>query len=128
LHLPEDMGRWVAELMAQGYDLPGGRDDVYRPREDFAKPADRGCRCIPTRHKKEHSETAFLTDEFLKWLRLKRDRSWFAHFVFLRPHPPIIAPEPYNGMVQPAPVDFPKRQASPEAEGRQHPLLAHEIS
>ncbi|MGE0237744.1 MAG: alkaline phosphatase family protein [Parvibaculaceae bacterium] len=128
LHLPEDMGRWVAELIARGYDLPKGRDDVFRPRQDFVKPPDRGFRFIPPHYKAEHSETAFLTDEFVKWLTLKREAAWFAHFVFLRPHPPIIAPEPYNAAVHPAAVDFPRRQASPEAEGRQHPLLAHEIT
>jgi arylsulfatase A-like enzyme len=92
------------------------------------KPPDRGFRFIPTQHKAEHSETAFLTDEFIKWLSIRRTRPWFAHLVFFRPHPPIIAPEPYNGNVHPRDVDFPHRAASPEAEGRQHPLLAHEIS
>lgn len=128
LHLPEDMGRWVAELISLAYDLPKGREDVFRPRKNFVQPNDRGFRFIPTEYRPEHSETAFLTDEFLKWLRLKRDRSWFAHFVFFRPHPPIIAPEPYNAAVHPAEVDFPKRRASPDEEGAQHPLLAHEIS
>lgn len=128
LHLPEDMGKWIAELLALGYYLPKGREDVYRPRKGFVKPEDRGFRFIPTQHEARHSETAFLTDEFLKWLTLKRDRAWFAHFVFLRPHPPIIAPEPYNAAVHPAAVDFPNRAATPEAEGAQHPLLAYEIT
>ena len=128
LHLPEDMGAWVADLISRGYDLPKGRDDVFRPRKGFTKPEDRGFRFIPAQYEAEHSETAFLTDEFLKWITLKRDRSWFAHFVFLRPHPPIIAPEPYNAAVHPADVDFPKRRDTPEAEAGQHPLLAHEIT
>ena len=122
------MGRWVSELIALGYDLPNGRDDAFRPRADFKKPDDRGFRFIPTQHTASHSETAFLTDEFLKWLLVRREKPWFAHFVFFRPHPPIIAPEPYNGNVHPADVDFPQRQKSPEAEGGQHPLLEHEIA
>jgi arylsulfatase A-like enzyme len=128
LHLPEDMGAWVAELMALGYDLPNGRGDVFRPRQAFVKPETRGFRFIPTQYKAEHSETAFLTDQFLKWLTLKRQKSWFAHFVFLRPHPPLIAPEPYNAMVAPADVDFPKRRDTWEAESEQHPLLAYELA
>lgn len=123
LHLPEDMDQWVSDLIAKGYDLPGGRADVFRPRKGFDKPADRGFRFIPTVFKAEESETAFLTDEFLKWLLVRRDKPWFAHFVFYRPHPPLIAPEPYNGMVHPADVEFPVRAASPAEEGRQHPLL-----
>ena len=128
LHLPEDMGKWVSHLIALGYDLPEGRGDVFRPRANFTKPADRGFRFIPTQYKAEHSETAFLTDEFLKWLLVRRERPWFSHFVFFRPHPPIIAPEPYNDNVHPGDVPSPTRRQTPEEEGTQHPLLAHEIT
>jgi arylsulfatase A-like enzyme len=58
---------------------------------------------------------------------VRRDKPWFAHFVFYRPHPPLIAPEPYNGMVHPADVEFPIRAASPSEEGKQHPLLDYAI-
>lgn len=128
LHLPEDMGHWVSDLLAKGYDFPTGRDEVFRPKKGFEKPADRGFRYIPTEFPAEHSETAFLTDEFLKWLLVRENKPWFAHFVFFRPHPPFIAPEPYNAMVHPADVPFPPRAATPELEGQQHPLLKHEIS
>jgi arylsulfatase A-like enzyme len=43
--------------------------------------------------------------------------------VFLRPHPPIIAPEPYNAMYDPARVPMVNRKATPEEEAKQHPLL-----
>lgn len=86
LHLPEDMGKRVSHLKALGYDIPHGRDDVFRPRPGFDKPADRGFRFIPPVFKAEHSETAFLTDEFLKWLLVRETKPWFAHFVFFRPH------------------------------------------
>jgi arylsulfatase A-like enzyme len=127
LHLPDEMEEWIADLLAKGYDLPGGRADVFRPRPGFEKPADRGFRYIPTIYPAEHSEAAFLTDAFLKWLTVRRDSPWFAHFVFLRPHPPLIAPEPYNAMVHPADVELPARAASLEEEKRQHPMLADEL-
>jgi arylsulfatase A-like enzyme len=127
LHLPEDMGAWVAELIAKGYDFPNGRGDVFRPKKGFQKPADRGFRFIPTEFPAEDSETAYLTDEFLKWLLVREQKPWFAHFVFFRPHPPLIAPAPYNAAVDPADVAFPARAASPEIEGAQHPMLAFEI-
>jgi len=128
LHLPEDMGKWVAHLKSLGYDFPNGRDDVFRPKPGFVKPDDRGFRFIPTIFPAQLSETAFLTDEFIKWLLVRESKPWFAHFVFFRPHPPIIAPEPYNAAVHPKDVDFPVRKASPEEEGGQHPLLAHELT
>lgn len=127
LHLPDEMEEWIADLLAKGYDLPGGRADVFKPKPGFDKPADRGFRSIPTVYPAEHSEAAFLTDAFLKWLTARRDNPWFAHFVFLRPHPPLIAPEPYNAMVHPADVAFPARAPSLEEEKRQHPMLAYEL-
>jgi arylsulfatase A-like enzyme len=123
LHLPEDMGAWVSDLIAKGYDFPGGRADVFRPKTGFQKPDDRGFRYIPTEFPAAESETAFLTDNFIKWLLVRQNKPWFAHFVFYRPHPPLIAPEPYNAAVDPADVPFPRRAATPEAEARQHPTL-----
>jgi arylsulfatase A-like enzyme len=122
------MGPWVADLIAKGYDFPNGRDEVFRPKRNFSKPDDRGFRYIPTEFSAKDSETAFLTDRFLQWLTVRRDRPWFAHVVFFRPHPPIIAPEPYNAMVDPNEVAMPRRAASPEEEGRQHPFLDYAIN
>ncbi len=127
VHLPDDMGPWIADLVAKGYDLPNGRHDAFRPRPGFEKPADRGFRYIPTIFPAAHSETTYLTDRFLEWLAVRQDRPWFAHFVFYRPHPPLIAPEPYNALVDPADVRFPARAATLEAEKGQHPLLAYEL-
>ena len=128
LHLPEDMGEWVAELISRGYDFPNGRDDVFRPKRDFAKPADRGFRYIPTEFPAADSETAYLTDKFLKWLLVRGQKPWFAHFVFFRPHPPLIAPAPYNDAVHPADVAMPVRAATPEIEALQHPMLGYELA
>lgn len=127
LHLPDDMGPWIADLVARGYDLPNGREDAFRPRKDFDRLPDRGFRYIPTRFSAEESETAFLANRFLEWLAVQRGKSWFAHLVFYRPHPPLIAPEPYNRLVDPADVVFPARASSLEEEKRQHPMLAYEL-
>jgi arylsulfatase A-like enzyme len=126
LHLPEDMGAWVSDLLAKGYDFEG-RSDVFRPRRNFRQPEDRGFRYIPTEFPAEDDETTFLTDHFLKWLLVRQDKPWFAHFVFFRPHPPFIAPEPYNAAVHPRDVAMPFRASSPEEEGRQHPFLRYAI-
>jgi arylsulfatase A-like enzyme len=123
LHLPEDMGAWVADLIAKGYDLPRGRADAFRPKKGFEKPANRGFRFIPTEFPARDDETSFLIDHFLKWLLVRQDKPWFAHLVFFRPHPPLIAAEPYNAMVDPADVAMPARAVTAEAEGEQHPLL-----
>lgn len=127
LHLPDDMAAWVADLAAKGYDVAGGRDDAFKPKMPFDRPADRGFRFIPPVFTAEHSETAFLTDSFLQWVSVRRDEPWFAHFVFYRPHPPLIAPEPYNAAVHPKDVVFPTRAPTLTEEKKQHPLLAYEL-
>jgi arylsulfatase A-like enzyme len=51
------------------------------------------------------------------------DRPWFVHLSYLRPHPPYLAPEPYDEMYDPALVPSPVRATSRAAEATQHPLL-----
>ncbi len=128
VHMSEEMVPWVADLIAKGYDLPAGRADIFRARASFEKPSDRGYRYIPTQYAAEDSDTAFVASEFLKWLAVRKERPWFAHVVFMRPHPPLVAPEPYNSMHDPDCVPFPERAATPEAEGQQHPFLEFAMS
>jgi arylsulfatase A-like enzyme len=127
MQLPDHMEPWVAYLVARGYNFPNGRVDVYKPRADFQLPPDRGIRAIPTVFSAEDSETTFMADTFLNWLSIRREQNWFAHLVFLRPHPPIIAPEPYNLLYHPADMPPVQRAATPEQEGTQHPFLEKKI-
>jgi arylsulfatase A-like enzyme len=126
--LPDHAQPWMAHLKRRGYDFPRGRIDVYRPRQDFQLPADRGFRAIPTIFAAGDSETAFTADTVLDWLSVRQNQSWFAHVVFLRPHPPLIAPEPYNMLYRPADVPAPRRAASAAEEGAQHPFLKYKLS
>jgi arylsulfatase A-like enzyme len=126
LQLPDHMAAWVADLMAKGYRIEGRRD-VYRPVPHYSGAEGRGHSFAPTVFSAGDSETNFLANEMLKWLSLRRDRDWFLHGVFLRPHPPVIAPEPYNAMYDPADVPMPTAAASPAAEGTQHPYLAYTL-
>jgi arylsulfatase A-like enzyme len=116
------MAAWMNELRRKGYRFTG-REDVYRPRTDVEKPKGRGHRFLPALFKAEDSDTNFMASQVIDWLEGRRQRDWFMHCVFLRPHPPVIAPEPYNALYDPARVPFPKRRATPEQELEQHPLL-----
>src|SRR5690606_22964236 len=69
------------------------------------------------------SETTFMANAALRHLSVRQDQDWFVHLVFLRPHPPVIAPEPYNAMYDPAVVPLPDRAETPEREAAQHPYL-----
>jgi arylsulfatase A-like enzyme len=127
LQLPDHMAAWIADLKAKGYDLPRGRRDVYRPVAGYPGAENRGHTFAPPVFGAEDSETTFLANAILRHLSVRRDQNWFVHGVFLRPHPPLIAPEPYNAMYDPAAVPMPRRTATPDEEALQHPYLAYAI-
>ena len=58
---------------------------------------------------KDHTETAFLTNQFLDWQQQQNsNQPWFAHISYVRPHPPFVVPQPYHSMVDPDDIaDFP---------------------
>jgi arylsulfatase A-like enzyme len=126
LQLPDHMAAWIADLKAKGYRFEG-RHDVYRPLLDYPGAGGRGHSFAPPIFKAEDSETTFMANEILKWLSVHGDEDWFVHGVFLRPHPPIIAPEPYNAMYDPGRVPMPVRADSPLLEAASHPYLAYAL-
>lgn len=64
---------------------------------------------LPARVKEEHSETAYMTDRAIEFIRTQGDAPWFLHLSFIKPHWPYIAPAPYNDMYQEAEVVPPLR-------------------
>jgi len=112
---------------SQGYDLPRGRRDVYRPAAAY--PGAEGRRPqLPSAGLWGRRQRNHIRGERHPALSIGRQEpDWFVHGVFLRPHPPIIAPEPYNAMYDPATVPMPRRAATPDAESAQHPYLAYAL-
>nr|WP_276570081.1 alkaline phosphatase family protein [Rhodovibrio salinarum] len=113
---------WLAHLQAKGYDLPARPSDIYRPVDGgagFAGPERHPPRPIYTA---EDSDTAFLTDRVLEWLGPRTGQGWFIHLSYLRPHPPLIAPEPWASLIDPESVPLPARPRSLPAERAAHPL------
>jgi arylsulfatase A-like enzyme len=125
--LPIDANPWLDDLAARGYDIPARRRDVWLPRAVSPDPARRGPTFAPTRFPAEHSETQFLTDRVLAHLAAAAD-GWFVHLSYLRPHPPFVAPEPYNALYHPDEVPPFRRAASLAAESAQHPWLAWQLA
>ena len=108
-------------LRAQGFSVPNAPEDIWLPIDGPGKGATRSASRVP----KELSDTAWSTECGLTYLRGMVGKPWFLHLGYYRPHPPFIAPAPYNTMYDPADVLAPVRAVSPEAEGEQHALLAH---
>ena len=115
-HLPEgDPEEWLTWMRKDGVDVP----DEWRPFVDQPVEGTYG----RTQYDAEHSQTKFLTDRVLDFVEDAGERPWFVHLSYLRPHPPYLAPAPYDTMYDPATVPAPVRAPSRFEEGQQHDLL-----
>ncbi|HVL74703.1 MAG TPA: alkaline phosphatase family protein [Noviherbaspirillum sp.] len=53
---------------------------------------------LPARVRKEHSETAYTTDQAIDFIRSRGDAPWALHLSYVKPHWPYMAPAPYHNM------------------------------
>ncbi|PON11991.1 hypothetical protein C2W62_41950 [Candidatus Entotheonella serta] len=109
---------WKAALQAKGYDTQSDH-----PLAPF-QPINPLHGSTPAHYTAADSDTAFLTDATLNYLSTRAREPWFVHFCCLRPHPPMVAPEPYHSQHNPDHAPLPIRAASRAQESQQHPLLA----
>jgi arylsulfatase A-like enzyme len=117
---PADWVRWLA---AKGYDVPERPYDAFMPAGGHRAIGGFAPYDAPATYRAEHSDTAFCADTAIGFIE-KQTGPWFLHLGFLRPHPPYIAPEPYNRMYDPASVPAFRRHATVGEESAQHPFLA----
>ena len=104
-----DDTQWREHLRGRGYEVPEGMA-LYVPDGDGI--------AAPARYRAEDSDTAFLTDRFLERMETETV-GWFAALTFIRPHPPLVAPAPYNTMYGPA--DLPPPALG--TENAPHPFI-----
>ncbi|MCV2867700.1 sulfatase-like hydrolase/transferase [Defluviimonas sp. WL0002] len=105
---------WRAHLISRGYDVPDYPDIFRQSGPNLTDPA---------LYRAEDSDTAFLTDQVISHLRATRP-GWFAHVTYLRPHPPLVAPEPWNRLIDPARLPLPLVTESRSAAMASHPFVA----
>ncbi|MBI5901086.1 MAG: alkaline phosphatase family protein [Rhodocyclales bacterium] len=53
---------------------------------------------LPARVKEEHSETAYMTDQAIRFVRTQGDAPWVLHLSYVKPHWPYMAPAPYHAI------------------------------
>lgn len=110
---------WRSHLISQGYEFTTYAD-VYRP----VSPTGGAPRINdPALYRAEDSDTAFLTDRFLASMPAYKGEDWFAHLTYIRPHPPLVAPAPFNDMYDPARLPLPVRCADRADETAVHPFF-----
>lgn len=139
--LSDDQLTWLSWLQRQGYQnaMEIASPGIHMPE---GRPDDPPTGKAPI-YSAQHTETAFLVDEFERWLserwlsgkgssrtqtlRSKADggdpKAWFAHISFLRPHPPFSVPAPYNTMFNAADVGAFAGSNNVAKEAAVHPLL-----
>lgn len=117
--LPEHQKQWLSWLAARGRDVSMGSPEIHRAAGTSAKRIGNG----PPAYSREETPTAFVAGEFIRWLG-EQDGPWFAHVSFISPHPPFVAPEPYNRMYSPDDGPDFARASSRKAEQAIHPLVA----
>ncbi|MEO6409022.1 MAG: sulfatase-like hydrolase/transferase, partial [Burkholderiaceae bacterium] len=53
---------------------------------------------LPARVREAHSETAYMTDQALDFMKVEGDEPWVLHLSYVKPHWPYMAPAPYHAM------------------------------
>jgi arylsulfatase A-like enzyme len=118
---------WRDYLAAKGYKIPSGRGEIRRPVPDYPGAEERGPTFAPSFYSAEDSDTAFMVNHAISFVESTDKQPWFLHLSVERPHPPFIAPEPYNAMFHPDDVPDFRRAPSPEDESLQHPFVAYMV-
>jgi arylsulfatase A-like enzyme len=118
---------WTDWLKAQGFAVPGNISLAYGYRSEGPDYED-GAPCPkPLKYPAEYDDTAFLISQTIEYMR-SATGPFVAHLSLLRPHPPWVAPEPYNALYDPALVPGFSRRATADDETGQHPWLAYQLS
>jgi arylsulfatase A-like enzyme len=52
----------------------------------------------PARVAEQHSETAYMTDQAIRYIEEQGDAPWALHLSYVKPHWPYVAPRPYHDM------------------------------
>ena len=125
-HPPGAESGYPAYLRAHGYD---SKD----PWSDFVIAAEgpdgailsgwemRNVR-LPARVAEAHSETAYMTDQAIRFVEDQGEQPWFLHLSYVKPHWPYMAPAPYHSMY--GPQDCLPLNRTPEELRDAHPVLA----
>lgn len=118
---------WTDWLKTNGYPVPEPIAKAYAYRAGGPDYEDGAAVPKPLAYPAEADDTNFLVDRCIDYIQ-GAEGPFVAHLSILRPHPPFIAPEPYNAMYDPLAVPGFARLKTPEDEAVQHPWLRHQLS
>ena len=115
---PHSWAEWVSK---KGYPVPADSNELYTSKKAQPEWEDGGPEAAPLSIPAELHDTYFMVDQVLDYIKDRQD--WCVHLSLLRPHPPWVAPEPYNRMYHPNDLPPISRAKDLESERSQHPYL-----
>ena len=124
--LTADITTWAEWLKARGVALPERLYDLYYRKVAQPEWEDGGPSPAPLLLDRTQHDTYFMTDQVIEHLTPAAE-PWCIHLSWLRPHPPWIAPAPYNARYRPDDLPGFVRAATIEQESSQHPWLAFQL-
>ncbi len=124
IHMGTFPDAWADWLKDRGYDIPEPNWKLYTQKKDVPEYENGGDYAAPMVIPAEEHDTWFMSDQVMDYMKNAGD-SWCIHLSYLRPHPPWVAPEPYNRLYPPEDLmDF-ERHKDIETERAQHPFISH---
>jgi arylsulfatase A-like enzyme len=76
---------------------------------------------LPARVKEEHSETAYITNRAMDFIRDAGKQPWLMHLSYIKPHWPYLAPAPYHAIYGPEHIQ--SRSAHAREKQDTHPVF-----
>ncbi|GMV61277.1 MAG: sulfatase [Parvibaculum sp.] len=117
---------WTNWLKENGHEVPDDIRFAYGHRAPGPEYEDGAAAPRPLVYAKEIDDTSYLTNRLIGYIA-ESTAPFIAHLSILRPHPPFVAPEPFNAMYDPETVPGFARKETHDAEGAQHPWLEHQL-
>ena len=117
------MEDWAQFLRGHGYPVPEEYQQLRLEKAEGKEYGEGGTVPLPLKLPAELSETVFLVDRTIQHIRGCGEREWSVHLSLFRPHPPHIAPAPYNAMYDPSALPPHKRMPTRADETASHPFI-----
>lgn len=118
--------QWAEWLSTKGYDIPDPNWKLYTQKKGLEYEQG-GLVPAALDIPKEDHDTWFMIDQVTNYIDENKE-DFCIHLSLLRPHPPWVAPEPYNSMYPPESLEDYTRSDNAELEAKQHPWLSAELT
>lgn len=96
-----DSPQYFEMLRKKGYSADLCRHEtIHSPNVPAEGPGHHLPCHFPAYYKAEDSESQFLTSDAIEYMRERRGKGWILSLNYIKPHPPLVCPEPYHAMYE----------------------------